>query len=1119
MVFPARSEVQTFESYARDNPARGVEDIPALWGETARAGLAQVLNEERTDSNARALNPHIETRAKAITERGGDERLAMHYIGNLDKAERLARIIDNVGPEQARRFEPDPLIVDAILQAREFSAQYPGEVLSDDEIHAQVTAELAEARKQNQAIMARGPGSAAFLGQTAGLVSDPLILATLPAGPGWIAGRGVAGNALRAFGSEALIAGAVEVPVQAQVMQFKAEIDSPWSFQDAAVNVLSATLGAGVIRGAGSATIDVAGPLLKRYQKLPARLKTDESEAAAGILQAIDDMARDNPLASLPPAGELPGGTRQAFEEAARIANNRHFEAIDKARAQLEAGEPIAVGDVVRNVEDTLPLDQVSRLGEADTATLSPDALLVDATRFQFKAGGDTEGVTDALAGVTRFDRSLAGQVLAWEDTAGKIFVVDGHQRLGLAKRALAAGQDPAEVQLPTFILREADGISELDAMRVGAIRNLTASTGSALDAAKVLRGIGPAGEAMLPPLPPNGAVLRQGRFLSRLGDDAFTAVVNELIPERQGAIIGELLSDPLHQSAAVQALARLKPANDTQARAMIEQMRAAGFRKQTTGDLFGEREIATSLIRERARVIDAALKQSKQDRQTFGRLVSRGTEIESTGANRLDSEANKAKVDESGQAIEILTRLANTAGPVSDAIGEAAEAVAKGAKPADVIEPVLEAIGRPAAKRDTGGGAPGAARAGEEFVGSEEVGPGTDGFVFEPNSRLTPEEAEIEARFIEFLETTPWPELKAKYATLEDTGGGRILSADAARELSDDYLANRALSNAVHEPSSAFIKRLYSERLAEAAKAGERAEVAFTAGGTGSGKTSALRLLGVAEDAQIVYDTNLAKFGSGKKKIDQALAAGKTVSIDFVHRDPIESLVNGALPRAMRQEAEHGTGRTVPVATHASTHAGSNATVRQLAEAYADDPRVTITIIDNSNGKGKAALSTVDKLPELDQNAILQEAINAVEVARSNGEISEAVAKGFAGEQAGRAQAQPGDGRIAEPGSPQEPGAPAEAAARTDPITLPERPRAGRPDEGGATGFVDDADYDRVLAQFDLLNEEAGDLVEITRVGTDEFGSVQTETVSARQVMDDLDARERALADIEACA
>jgi Cdc6-like AAA superfamily ATPase len=139
------------------------------------------------------------------------------------------------------------------------------------------------------------------------------------------------------------------------------------------------------------------------------------------------------------------------------------------------------------------------------------------------------------------------------------------------------------------------------------------------------------------------------------------------------------------------------------------------------------------------------------------------------------------------------------------------------------------------------------------------------------------------------------------------------------SRELSEDYSHSKdsraRLAVAVHEPASALIKTLWTEMLAERDPSG-RNEVLITAGGAGSGKTATVEILGreVRDAAQIVYDTTLADYNSAIKKVEAAIAAGKRVTIFYIHR-PIEKAVQGVLERAMR------IGRTVPLKVLANDH------------------------------------------------------------------------------------------------------------------------------------------------------------------------------------------------------
>jgi hypothetical protein len=269
-----------------------------------------------------------------------------------------------------------------------------------------------------------------------------------------------------------------------------------------------------------------------------------------------------------------------------------------------------------------------------------------------------------------------------------------------------------------------------------------------------------------------------------------------------------------------------------------------------------------------------------------------------------------------------------------------------------------------------------------------------------DPNLKL--DDALTEARFKEQIQSDVDGAIEA-YSRLPDSEGGKVLNTDIARELSPEYAADRTKSAAVHEPASALVKAMFARKLKEEPGQGEDPLVVFSAGGTGAGKTTGLDAAGIGARAQIVYDSNMNSLESSVRRIDQALDAGKQVQILYTFRDPVEALTGGALPRAMRQEKQLGSGRTVPVSEHAKTHIGAAKVVRQLAEKYADDPRVNVMAVDNSRSKGNARVSSLDLVPELDlaHNELVGKLNEALEQQREAGKISDSVFRGFAGEKA----------------------------------------------------------------------------------------------------------------------
>ena len=231
------------------------------------------------------------------------------------------------------------------------------------------------------------------------------------------------------------------------------------------------------------------------------------------------------------------------------------------------------------------------------------------------------------------------------------------------------------------------------------------------------------------------------------------------------------------------------------------------------------------------------------------------------------------------------------------------------------------------------------------------------------------------------------YSKLVDEYKMLEDAKGGLVINTDVARELSPEYRANRTLSANVHEPASTFVKQLYAEKLAQPATEGKR--VLFTGGGTGSGKTSSLAALShLRDDAEMIYDTNMNKLASARKKIDQALDAGRQIDLVYTYRDPVESLVQGSLTRAMNMKAEKGSGRTVPLKEHIKTHIGSREVIGKLKDIYGDNPNVRIGIIDNRYGKNQAKKANLEDLPVLNAKTIEKDLRNALEEQYKSGKI-----------------------------------------------------------------------------------------------------------------------------------
>jgi predicted kinase len=292
----------------------------------------------------------------------------------------------------------------------------------------------------------------------------------------------------------------------------------------------------------------------------------------------------------------------------------------------------------------------------------------VDAETFQFKAEGDEFGVTARLQGVQTFNPYWAGTVSVYEYADGRKVIADGHQRLGLAKRIMA--QDPSQdISLHAYTFREVDGITPEEMRVVAALKNIVEGSGTAIDAAKVLR-VDP---SRLPDLPPNSELVQQARGIMPLSDNSFGMVVNGIVPAKYAAFVGRLIDDSDLQDAAMSVLAKANPENKFQAEAIVRQVKETPSEQVTQISLFGEELMTESYYFERGKILDRAYKELRRDKAAFETLVRNAERLEAEG-NILAADANQRKAATDAQTITLLQALANRKGPLSDALNDAAK-------------------------------------------------------------------------------------------------------------------------------------------------------------------------------------------------------------------------------------------------------------------------------------------------------------------------------------------------------------------------------------------------------------------------------------------------------------
>ncbi|XKH38260.1 hypothetical protein ACIU1J_27710 [Azospirillum doebereinerae] len=552
--------------------------------------------------------------------------------------------------------------------------------------------------------------------------------------------------------------------VEAGTFGIKREADPTHSVKDALFSVEMAGIGGAAI-GGGIAGLSAAAR--KMFGKAPV---PREAQDAMNVLDRQQEVAASSPL---PPtvAGDV-----------------AHAQALGKAAADIEAGRPVDVS------EQIAPAFEPPTVENGGLMALDPRTVGVDAETFQYKAGGDDAGVTDRLRGVTEWRPERAGVSIVYERADGSRVVADGHQRRGLALRILEQG-DGQEPRLNSVIYREVDGATPEQVRALAAAKNIAEGTGSPLDAAKVLRDGDP---DIVRSLPPTSALVRDAKGLAQLDREPFGMVVNGVVPEQYGAIVGRLVADAPMQRDVMGLLAKLQPANRTEAEAIVRQAIEAGAADRAAasqGSLFGDVAVQESLFLERARVLDRALKVLRRDRTVFGTLTAEADRITGAG-NILDTATNLARADADGAAIQTLTTLANRKGALSDALTGAARRAREEGRYDAAVRDFVDAArqeGAPRPANDTGPApsrpAPaGAARPVEEVAASPEA----QDSLFQQVNRVMADRV-LKGEDLE----VPWP------SNGDQAAGADLMVKRGAMDLMDEM--DRAINDAATVAACAF--------------------------------------------------------------------------------------------------------------------------------------------------------------------------------------------------------------------------------------------------------------------------------------------------------------------------
>lgn len=644
-----------------------IEAPVPFWSSVARSGRDQMFNSNEGGREA-WLDSRLLERHREIERLTGQpfeyaEEMSASSAFGRDQATDIDPYSADAGVRrsvQARR----PTLLEYERRLDQLRILHPQlrDVPTLAQIRARSSAELSQIRADAEAGAESGfaGGVGAFVGGTGAAILDPINLAAAVTTGGVGAGRPLLTRMAAQAGVGAGVEG-LSIPERARSAQV--EGGPEYTGQQALTELAFGTAAPVAFEGLGTGAAAV-------WRSTARQLERSADPASRGMADQIERLLDDEAVIG----GSAPDfdGARAALARGdlpPQIQPERDLEGLfgeapATLRNQRQPGTPGISAEAEYH-------GRRIHAGQFDPLTVEADPI-----RFQYKADGDAEGVTGRLRGVERWDPTASGKAILFEDTDGRIIVADGHQRRGLARRLAEQGFEDA--RLDGYLFRSADGWTARDVRVVAALKNIREGSGAVLDAAKVFREAPAALRDRS--LPVTGDFIQSARQLAGLSDDAFRAVINGVIPERFGAVIGEQAGDrPDLHGDLVELLRRGEPRSAEGARALVQEGLLDDFLKSEGRqmDLFGGLPRESTVIA-RGRIREAVLAALRKDEKLNTALVRNADAIEA-GGNVLARTDNEARLAVDRAASELVSRLALRSGEMGEAFSEAAAAVTKG--------------------------------------------------------------------------------------------------------------------------------------------------------------------------------------------------------------------------------------------------------------------------------------------------------------------------------------------------------------------------------------------------------------------------------------------------------
>lgn len=558
------------------------------------------------------------------------------------------------------------------------------------------------------------PGAA---GSMAGIFSDPVILASIPVSMSVGGSFKTVGGILKMSLAEMAIATAFEVPIQSRAVSYNQKLGSDYGWKEASIAIAGAGLGGALGTAAIGGTIKTffsgyskilrATPggkpraLAKEIDRLIDEAETLDENYADKMLEYINKninqfntTEKANLITNLNELSIRPNAaaklTQSVLEGDDIVDSSNPLENTPRGRSEhvervQTATESLLIGENKLDNTTKTPIDYTKSLDQENNVyrevRLDPDEIEVEPDVFQFKKEeiDPATGVSPKLKDITEWDQDAANIVMVFEYADGRKVIADGHQRLALAKRIKGMGKQ--KPYLLATIRREVDGHTPEETMMAAMALNIHQGTANATDIARAFKLQPDFIQKITGKISPRSVLWQNATGLSKLSPEAWQYYLNNNIPDKIAAIVGDLVDDPDLHIQVINFISKNKFDNEQQIRLAVQDVISQGVSTKEIQDLFGTQTIKELLIKERAEILDKTIRELKKDKTIAGFLVNNEQKILSKGKNKLDSEFNKKFLEQSALTIEKIIKLANMKGQVSDELSKAAKIFKSGNK------------------------------------------------------------------------------------------------------------------------------------------------------------------------------------------------------------------------------------------------------------------------------------------------------------------------------------------------------------------------------------------------------------------------------------------------------